>query len=278
MKVAMAAGQQIITSSANSLLKEVRRSVSKGSTTTDGFVVAESVHLLSEALRSGLDFKSVLAAESARQGTAKLLRKRPDIPLRILDERTFLTLASTENSQGVISLVRLPQWELEGLFRGRPLIIVLDGIQDPGNAGSIVRSAEAFGASGVIFVRGTVSASNPKTLRASAGSLFRLPFIQGLSRQQVSAEVRRRKLTLVAASAQAEDSLSDLDLRDPAVVVVGSEAHGVSPELRTFAQPVRIPTSGVESLNASVAAAVILYEAARQRGRLTQGEEIAESA
>jgi TrmH family RNA methyltransferase len=277
MKVAMAAGQ-MISSSANSLLKEVRRSVSKGSPTADGFVVAESVHLLSEALRSGLDFKTVLAAESAQPGTAKLLRKHPDIPLRIVDERTFLSLASTENSQGVISLVRLPPWDLEALFRGRPLIIVLDGIQDPGNAGSIVRSSEAFGASGVIFLRGTVSAANPKTLRASAGSLFRLPFVQGLSRQQVSAEVRRRKLTLLAASAHAEDSLSELDLLAPTVIVVGSEAHGVSPELRTFAQPVRIPTAGVESLNASVAAAVILYEAARQRGRLTQSEEIAETA
>jgi TrmH family RNA methyltransferase len=99
-----------------------------------------------------------------------------------------------------------------------------------------------------------------------------------LSRQQLSAEVRRRKLTLVAASAQAEDSLSDLDLLAPTVIAVGSEAHGVSPELRTFAQPVRIPTSGVESLNASVAAAVILYEAARQRSRLVQTRKIAETA
>ena len=82
----------------------------------------------------------------------------------------------------------------------------------------------------------------------------------------------------MAASAHAEDSLSELDLRAATVIVVGSEAHGVSPELRTFAQPVRIPTSGVESLNASVAAAVILYEAARQRGRLAQGEQIAETA
>ncbi len=277
MKVAMAAGPTI-TSSANSLLKEVRRSVAKGSPTADGFVVAESVHLLSEALRSGIDFKSVLAAESARPMAAKLLRKRPDVPLHIIEERTFLTLASTENSQGVISLVRPPKWELADLFRGRPLVIVLDGIQDPGNAGSIVRSAEAFGASGVVFVRGTVSAANPKTLRASAGSLFRLPCVQGVSRQQVSAETRTRKLALLAASSQAEESLSGVDLQAPTVIVVGSEAHGVSPELRTFAQPVRIPTSGVESLNASVAAAVILYEAARQRGRLAQGIEIAETA
>lgn len=277
MKVAMAAGQTI-TSSANSLLKEIRRSVSKGSPTADGYVVAESVHLLSEALRGGLDFRAVLATESARPGIAKLLRKRPDIPLRIIDERTFAGLASTENSQGVISLVRLPQSKLEALFQGRPLVIVLDGIQDPGNAGSIVRSAEAFGASGVIFLPGTVSAANPKTLRAAAGSLFRVPFVQGLSREQLLAEARRRKLALLAASAHAEDSLSEQDFRGPAAVVIGSEAHGVSPELRTFAQPVRIPTSGVESLNASVAAAVILYEAARQRGRFSQGEKIAETA
>ena len=140
------------------------------------------------------------------------------------------------------------------------------------------RSAEAFGASGVIFLRGTVSTTNPKTLRASAGSLFRLPFVQGINRQQVLVESRDRGLSLLAASAHAEGSLSEVDFLNPSVIAVGSEAHGVSPELRTFARPVRIPTAGVESLNASVAAAVILYEAARQRGRLARRQEIAETA
>jgi TrmH family RNA methyltransferase len=270
MKVAMAASQ-VITSSANSLLKEVRRSVSRGSATADGFVVAESFHLLSEALRSGLEFQAVLVSEKAYASVAKLLRNRPDISLRTIEDRAFASAASTETSQGVISLVRLPRWDLDALFSGRPLVMVLDGMQDPGNAGSIARSAEAFGASGIVFRRGTVAATNPKTLRASAGSLFRVPFLEGLGCDEIAAQVRRRKLALLAASSDGGVPLPRQDLLTPCVIVLGSEGQGVSPELRTFAQPVHIPTTGVESLNAAVSAALILYEAARQRGRLGPG-------
>jgi TrmH family RNA methyltransferase len=271
MKVPMAASQ-VITSSANSLLKEVRRSVSRGSATADGFAVAESFHLLTEALRSGLEFQAVLASEKAYPGIAKLLRSRPDISLRTIEDRTFASAASTETSQGVISLVRLPRWDIEAMFGGGPLV-VLDGMQDPGNAGSIARSAEAFGASGIVFLRGTVAAANPKTLRASAGSLFRVPFLEGMGRDEIAAQVRRRKLTLLAASSDAGVPLPRQNLLTPCVVVIGSEGQGVSPELRTFAQPVHIPTTGVESLNAAVSAALILYEAARQRGRLGPGPQ-----
>jgi len=266
------AASQVITSSANSLLKEVRRSVSRGSATADGFAVAESFHLLTEALRSGLEFQAVLVAEKAFPGVAKLLRRRPDISLRTIEDRIFASAASTETSQGVISLVRLPRWDIEAMLGGGPLV-VLDGMQDPGNAGSIARSAEAFGASGVVFLRGTVAAANPKTLRASAGSLFRVPFLEGMGRDEIAAQVRRRKLTLLAASSDAGMPLPRQDLVTPCVVVIGSEGQGVSPELRTFAQLLHIPTTGVESLNAAVSAALILYEAARQRGRLGPGPQ-----
>src|SRR5207247_1254225 len=89
-------------------------------------------------------------------------------------------LADTESSQGVMTLAAPPAWKLEQIFCGQSLIAVLDGLQDPGNAGAIVRAAEAFGATGVLFTKGTVSPFNPKTLRASAGSLFRVPFVYGL--------------------------------------------------------------------------------------------------
>jgi TrmH family RNA methyltransferase len=143
--------------------------------------------------------------------------------------------------------------------------VVLDGVQDPGNAGAIVRAAEAFGAAGVLFLRDTAGPFNPKTVRASAGSLFRLPFVYGLEREAVRRELRARELRVLAAGAQNGQPPHGVDWTLPSALVIGSEAHGVSAPLGRDATAVRIPTRGVESLNASAAAAVLLYEASRQR-------------
>jgi TrmH family RNA methyltransferase len=146
---------------------------------------------------------------------------------------------------------------------------VLDGLQDPGNAGTIVRAAEAFGATGILFLKGTASPHNPKTLRASAGSLFRLPFLYGVAPATAIGTLRQNGVKLVAAmpsvSTTPADSLAATDLTGRCALIIGSEAHGVSEVWRSAAAPVSIPTVGVESLNAAVAAGVLLYEARRQR-------------
>jgi TrmH family RNA methyltransferase len=146
---------------------------------------------------------------------------------------------------------------------------VLDGIQDPGNAGAMVRAAEAFGATGVIFVKGTVSPHHPKTLRASAGSLFRVPFAAGLEAPLVRAALEQHRLDIYAAMpwTGAERLAEDVDFGRRCALIVGSEGRGVSIELRGIAEDVAIPTAGVESLNAAVAASVLLYETRRQRVR-----------
>ena len=111
-------------------------------------------------------------------------------------------------------------------------MVVLDGLQDPGNAGTIVRAAEAFGATGVLFLKGTVSPHNPKTLRASAGSLFRVPFLHGVGPATAAAALRQNGVELVAAMPavrrRRRDSLAATDLTRPCALIIGSEAHGVS--------------------------------------------------
>jgi len=134
-------------------------------------------------------------------------------------------------------------------------VTVLDGIQDPGNAGSILRTVEAFGGSGAVFLKGTVSVSNPKCLRASAGSAFRLPVVSEIP----------PGLTLYAADPRAKLSVADDQYRSPCAIIIGAEGSGVRPELAARATGLKIPTSGVESLNAAVAAGILLYEARRQR-------------
>jgi RNA methyltransferase, TrmH family len=146
---------------------------------------------------------------------------------------------------------------------------VLDGLQDPGNAGAIVRAAEAFGATGVLFLKGTVSPFNSKTLRASAGSLFRVPFLYGMDSSLARAALQQNKVTLYAAVPAGGEtpahSLEQADLAAHCGLIIGNEARGVSSALRSAALDLTIPTVGVESLNAAVAAGIILYEARRQR-------------
>jgi TrmH family RNA methyltransferase len=209
--------------------------------------------------------RTVIAASSVKSTVEGHVRGLKQVRVVEVEDALFNGIALTESSQGVIALVKPPEWSIEQLFRGRPLVVVLDGVQDPGNAGTIVRSAEAFGATGVIFGKGTVSPFNAKTLRAAAGSLFRIPFVRGLDAVLVRTILEQRRVRPYAADAHNGMSLAEADLAKRAALVVGSEGRGVSDKLRSASTPLRIATAGVESLNAAVAASVILYEASRQR-------------
>lgn len=240
------------------LLKEIRRAASKGVLTESGCLVAESLHLIREAQRSGRRIHDVIASASAVEAAMRVADSVTVIPAA-----AFAKLATTEHSQGVLALVEAPVWRAADLLRPAPaLTVILDGVQDPGNAGAIIRAAEAFGATGVASLPGTVSFFNPKTIRASAGSLFRTPFVPGVTLADCAST------KLYAAVAHGGTTIDQVDWCESCALVIGSEAHGVSPEVLSAATPVRIPTSNVESLNAAVAAGIILYEARRQRGAL----------
>jgi TrmH family RNA methyltransferase len=184
--------------------------------------------------------------------------------LHLVEESVFHQISSVENSQGVISLIRIEERPLSDCIEGMALVIALDGIQDPGNAGAMIRSAEAFGATGAVFLKGTVSPWNPKTLRASAGSLLRVPFAV-MEWEAFLDEVQGRGIGLYAASPRAEKRVDEVRFDEPAVLLIGNEGNGVPPDHARLATPVRIPTSNVESLNAALAAGILLYEARRQR-------------
>jgi TrmH family RNA methyltransferase len=260
---------ETITSAANPLLKDVRRASQRGSLMDQGCAVAESFHLAEEALRSGCEVHAVLAAESAVAAVERL----PGIAgvrFIMVPDRLFQSISATENAQGVMALVVPRQWKLDDVFAGCPLVVVLDAMQDPGNTGAILRAAEAFGASGAMLLKGTASPHNPKTLRAAAGSLFRLPFVHGLDAGAARDALQQRQTAIYAAvparSGGSSRPADEADFDRPCALAIGSEAHGVSPELRDAALEVSIPTRVVESLNAAVAAGILLYEARRQRG------------
>ncbi len=248
---------ETLLSDKNPLLKEVRKAAHAGTLTSDGFALAEGPHLLEEALRSGAEIGTILAAESCRVSFTPAAKRI----VRVSDA-TFQALATTDSPQGVLALVRPRAWTFEQLQHGRALVVILDGIQDPGNAGAILRAAEAFGATGAVFLKGSVNPHNPKCMRASAGSIFRLPLVAGVTPDELFENCR---LPLHAADAKASTVLSTARLAKPCGIVIGSEGKGVSPALAAHATGVRIPTVKVESLNAAVAAGILLYEARRQR-------------
>jgi RNA methyltransferase, TrmH family len=265
------AGPEIISSSANPLLKDVRRAIARGGLTQEGYLVAETFHLLEEALRSGCAVRVVLCSESVHSAVQKHVKRLTGLRVAVVADELFPSISGIESPQGVIALVRPPVWNLPQLFGGRSLVLVLDGLQDPGNAGAIARAAEAFSATGIMFLKGTVSPFNPKALRASAGSLFRVPFAYGLDSALARAALQQNKLEVYAGvPANAHTPAKPLDQVDfsrKCALVIGNEARGVSPQLRSAAMDISIPTAGVESLNAAVATGILLYEARRQRSR-----------
>lgn len=255
----------ILTSARNPVLKEVRRAILRGTTTADGFAVAESFHLLEEALRSDCEIGAVFAVESVKSAVERHVGGLKKIRVVVLPDELFKSISATEASQGVMALVRPPAWTLEQLFRGQSLAVILDGLQDPGNAGTIVRAAEAFGATGVVFLKGAVSPYNPKCLRASAGSVFRIPLVAALDERLLLAAVEQRKLDVFALMPKGKVEVGECNFSGKCAIIVGSEGRGVSDRLRAKAIDVRIPTVGVESLNAALAAGIALYAARKQR-------------
>jgi RNA methyltransferase, TrmH family len=254
-----------LTSFKNPLLKDVRRAIARGGLTTDGCCIAETFHLLEEALRSECAIQTVIASESVRATVERRIGRLRNIQMIHVADSLYAEISATEAGQGVMALVRPPAWELDGLLRGVPMVVILDGVQDPGNAGAIVRAAEAFGASGVMFIKGSVNPYNPKAIRASAGSIFRVPLVSGLDPSLALAAMSQKKIDVYAAMPKAKITLGETDLKRRCAFIIGSEGRGVSSGLQRAALDIRIPTSEVESLNAAVAAGILLYEAWRQR-------------
>jgi TrmH family RNA methyltransferase len=261
-----------VSSKENALVKELRHSFSKAVLTEDGYCAVEGVRLLEEALRSGLRIKAVFFSQSAQERAQRLL---PQISTHtdtlMLPDAVFRGAVATETPQGVAALVKLKSFAFEDLLGNQPLILGAAGVQDPGNLGTMIRSAEAMGASGVLTMEGTVNAINPKVIRASAGSLFRLPVVKMDSAEAVR-QLREAGARILATSSHKGMPLDEAELTEACAIFVGSEGAGVSKELIAEADEViAIPHSErVESLNAGIAASIILYEAARQR-RTSQG-------
>jgi TrmH family RNA methyltransferase len=251
------------------LLKELRRAFANGDLTPEGYCAIEGVRIVEEAIRSGLRFRAVFFRNSAANRADRLLPQMAAyVEMVLLPDKLFAAAVPSETPQGVAALVKCRQFSLEDVLARvdtGPLVAVA-GVQDPGNLGTILRSAEAFGAGGALLGEGTSSPFNAKAIRASAGSVFRLPIAKTRLGEALD-QLRAKGVRLLATSSHGNRSLPQANLQLPLAIFIGSEGGGVPQELLAkMDQVVSIPHSPtVESLNAGVAASIVLYEAARQR-------------
>ena len=282
-----------VSSPANPTLKLFRRALAEGST-REGWLAVEGPHLLEEALAAGaptasfphkrestlppveavpapkVTVHSLLLAKSAAQKFRGLLARLPEAAEIVeIPDKLFARISPTESPQGLAALVEVESPSLDALL-GVPstLLIVACGVQEPGNMGTMVRSAQALGGKGVLALKSTVSAFNPKAVRASAGAIFRLPVVQGLEPRSLFDRLRHAGVRIIAAYRRGPVGLAEADLRGPVAVLIGREGTGLPEEVaREATQHVAIPLRpGADSINAATAAGIFLYEAARQRG------------
>ncbi len=255
-----------ITSKSNARVKALRASFSGKPSQPGDLLGLEGEHLIAEALRSGLTLETLFL----REGSEDVL-DRP--ALAAVDTRDTLTLSrdvfasavETASPQGIAATVLIPALSLPPP-QPQSITLVLESLQDPGNLGTLIRSAEAFGAQQIFLTPDTVNPWNPKVVRASAGSVFRMPLTRA-PLAQIAAQLQQQGTVLYAAVAQRLDSLSLLETTfvPHAALMIGNEGAGLSVEALALAQiRVRIPCA-VESLNAAIAGSTLLYEALRQR-------------
>jgi len=265
-----------VSSVQNPWVKLARKLADRRGRDKEGLILVEGVRLIEEAETSRLAFEALLYSDKglATPRGRDLVERRTLAGSRVLyvDDRLLDELATTETPQGVLAIVRpaLANWgSLSDTHSERSLVVAALGLQDPGNVGTLWRAADAFGATAVVVSKGTADPYSPKVLRATMGAAFRRPPIQGGDALMTCERLREAGLALVAAVPNGGRPLPQVDLTGPVAILVGNEGAGLDDRVVAMADlRATIPMPGsAESLNAAVAAAIILYEAVRQRSQ-----------
>ncbi len=260
----------MLTSATNSLVKVFRRALAEGQT-RDGWLCGEGPHFLEEALKPGsrgIVHSVLVSSEAAERYQALLARLPAESELAQIPEQLFHQIAGTRTPQGVAAIVELPPVDLKTVAASRNAVLVIAcGLQDPGNMGTIIRSADALGASAVVALAGTVNPFNPKAVRSCVGSIFRMPVFAGQKPEIVFALLRGLKVHILGTDPRSAVALASADLRGPIALLVGQEAAGLPEEIsREADELLSIPIRAeADSLNAATATGIFLYEVARQR-------------
>ncbi|MBR0085848.1 MAG: RNA methyltransferase, partial [Lachnospiraceae bacterium] len=256
----------MITSSSNEKIKNLAGLIAKGRERREsGTYVVEGIKQVLEAEYE--DMVACYVSDELDREALQSISVRFRDKVEMVRDNVIDKVSDTRTPQGVIAIVKMRKHTIEEITEGeRPFIVMLDRISDPGNMGTIIRTAEGAGVSGIIAGEGCVDIYNPKTVRSTMGSLYRVPVVTGADLEEAVSCLKEKGIKLIATHLDGRHSYFDEDMTGPCAVIIGSEAHGISDALAEAADSlIRIPMAGkLESRNASVAAALMMYEAARQ--------------
>lgn len=266
---------KIITSVTNPKIKIVKALKDKKNRNEKGLYFIEGIRFFEEAIieteKSNVEIEEIFISDSfSNEILNNLIEKtnyKNNLNINVVPNKLFLELSDTSNPQGILAIVKMKRWKLEDILFKEKLILLLDSVQDPGNLGTIIRTADAAGFSGVIASKGTVDIYNPKVLRATMGSVFRIPFIVTENLSKIILELQNLNIKVYGAHLDGKTSLYNTDLKKDVAIVIGNEGAGMSEEVKSVCDGLlKIEMLGrVESLNASVASGIIIYESLRQR-------------
>lgn len=255
-----------ITSASNTLIKLLRSLHSRRGRQKENAVILEGTRLVADAVKFSAKIRCYILSESFAEKNSSLLKGFPEAKTYLLPDILFRKVCETDNPQGLLAVSDIPSYN-DDILAEIKRAIVLENIQDPGNAGTIIRSADAFGFGAVIFSRDSVDPYNSKVIRSTMGSLFHIPVIVSNDVYMTLEKLKGYGVKILAAHPRDAELCHKADLSGDIAVVIGNEGNGLSDRILNMAdQKIMIPMKGLaESLNASVAASVLLYESMRQR-------------
>lgn len=251
-----------IESKNNNLFKEIKKLKEKKHRIKSNKYLIEGLRFVEEAIKSKVSIDSIIFTESFKEKNPDLFLKiNENIKLIQMNETLLKQLCSTENPQGIVGVINMQNKEL----KSGELVVLVDKVQDPGNMGTIIRSAHAAGAAGIVMTKGTVDIYNDKTLRSTMGSIFYIPIVEDNSLDFVKS-LKKEGYKLVVSSLQGKNNFFEENLQGKVMIAVGNEGNGVSDEVYDIADiKVKIPMPGeAESLNVAVATSIMIYEKIRQ--------------
>jgi RNA methyltransferase, TrmH family len=259
---------QPISSSSNSLLKRIRGLHQRATREKTGQFIVEGIKSVEEALQHKVKVTDIAISQTCLRDGPPSAIAAFEGGLSVVDDKLFKDLGTTITPCGVIAVVRMPEYKAEELLDATvPLLVIAHAVQDPGNLGTIIRTARAAGASGVILTKGTVDPFSPKVVRSAMGALFTMPMLGDIELPKAVAMLKERNIRICGLDMEADKHYFDADLRGPTALVLGNEGHGFDKEeLELMDEVLSIPMdSRSESLNVSASAAIVLFSAVEQR-------------
>jgi len=266
----------LLTSAQNPLIKEVKALKDKKAREDMKLFFIEGTRFVEEALKENVEIVRIFFSEQLLHNSSgeRIYTQASSLKIDMfsVSDKLFKEISDTENPQGILAVIKIKPNNMEDVLKDNSFIVILDSIQDPGNVGTLIRTADAAGATGIIMSKGCVDLYNPKVLRSTMGSVFHIPVCFSDNLVDTLEALKARGIKVYASHLKGSRNYFDADMGYNTAIIVGNEAKGISDEVASHADVlVRIPMPGkAESLNASVAGSLLMYESVRQRA---QGKE-----